>query len=182
VANNILHISLRLLLALIAFDLSSLSQAKLWQFTFSSGDTLGSCRLVALSTDSLNVAIHDTVSWIPIIDIVEIRYVRRSRVCETATEYAVPSAIAGAAVSAIIIGLSARGTDNGITKVDDCAARFYGVLFGAPFYGAACGILGGFVGGGVGLAESADEVHDLSGMSLNQRIHTIRMLLAQESN
>lgn len=158
---------------------SSFAQSTPWRLKLSSGDTLFNNVLIKICGDSLNIIRDGESQWIKVASIIEARFIKKSEVWKTAKQYAYYVGIGAVCISAVVIAIIAKGSP-GFFLGNDTNAKIYGVLIGAPIFGALFIAIGGVVGGIVAIAEGGDRVYDFSQMKLREKLTTLHSILENQ--
>jgi hypothetical protein len=164
-----------------------MAQSNQWQLTLSTGDILPNCALLKVDGDSLNVTRDSTNQWIKVASISEVRFVRESRVWESAKTWGTYVGLAGAVVSAVAIASSVHGRSDPPSsflriEIDDTTAKIFAALLGSIWYGAILGVVGGVVGSVVALVTGRDIVYDLAPMKLNGKLTTLHAIIENRTS
>ena len=155
------------------------AQSSNWTLTCTLGDTLSHVELLRLSGDTLVVLHNGQDRLIAVGSITEVRHVEESAIWETAKKYGLVAGIVGGVVAGVAIAVSAHGSPFLSIDIPNSTAKILGVLIGVPFYGGVSAILGGIVGTVVGIVRGADDVYDLSGLTLKGKVVTLQGILNQ---
>ena len=159
-----MKIVITILALLIATNLL-LAKGNNWELTLANGDIISNISIQNLVGDSLALSQSGKISWINVDSIIVIRKIVESKFWIGAGI----GALAGTGLGALIASSSnEKSPSNSFSiRLSQGAAVAIGAVLGG-----VCGLL---IGGIIGATASEDEVYDLAGKTLKEKLGIIRL-------